>query len=88
MIKKENGYISINFTDNLFCTFKTDFMQLKGKWNWYSFTFINFEIENDKWTGGFEVMASLLGIHFFGRWNYNPSILENLLADKDEEVND
>jgi hypothetical protein len=85
MIKLEHKKIAVTFTDNLFFTLSTDFIQLWGKWNWYSFTFIQLEIENDKMTGGFEIMASLLGFHFFGRWNYKPEILEKMLEEAEEE---
>lgn len=87
-ITKEYGNISINFTENFFIDTHNDWRQLWGKWNWISFTLIEIYAENDKWTGGLVFQMTLLGLGFRLRWNYDPSKLEKLLADSDEELNE
>lgn len=84
-IKKEDDGLYIYPTKHTYIRLSTDWKQLFGKWNWYSLTFINFTIEVDKWTGGFEVWASLLGFNFLFRWNYDPSMLNKMMKEHEEE---
>jgi hypothetical protein len=49
--------------------FKNEWIQFipsKTKWNWYTFTFIKFEIEREDWLGQFNIDFILLGfgLHF------------------------
>lgn len=75
----------INLTKNSFIELKNEWSQLKGKYNWYSLTFIEFYVENETYTGGFEVMFMLLGLGFYFRWNYNPKILDNMAEEAKKE---
>jgi len=60
----------INITPKLFLDLSTEWSQLFGKYNWYSFTLISIYFENDKWIGSIEFVATLLG--FTLRIRYNP----------------
>lgn len=65
--------------------FQNDWQQLIGKWNWYTFTFIEFYIENEKWLKGWSFQLTLLGLGIYVRFNYDIKRLEKLLVDEDEE---
>lgn len=51
----------INLTKNTFLELDTEWKQLRGGYNWYSFTLVNIYFENDKFTGGHEYVFTLLG---------------------------
>lgn len=68
-------------TDNLFVELRTEWTQLFGEYNWYTFTFIKVEIENDKWTGGASLDIALLGFSAYFRWNYDPSKIDDIKKD-------
>lgn len=61
LFKKENWVLSII----------NEWKQLKGKYNWYSFTFINLYFEDEPYTGGVELHFTLLGLGFIIRYNYD-----------------
>jgi len=46
-----------------------EWSQLFGKWNWYSFTIIKLEFENDIMCPGYELYFVLLGLGFYFRVN-------------------
>jgi hypothetical protein len=60
-------------------SFINDWKQLRGKWNWYTFTFIQIEFENDVWTHGVECYFVLLGIGV--RIRYNKSTFDRWADD-------
>jgi hypothetical protein len=62
-------YMTINITKNFFVEISTEWTQIIGHWNWYSFTIINVYFENDVMTGGYEAVFTLLG--FTLRFRYN-----------------
>ena len=80
MIKFEVGGdgLYVNFGKNAFVNTINDWRQFsrKTKWNWYTMHFLHIYLENDKFTGGFEVVFVILGLGMRFRWNYDPSILE------------
>lgn len=54
---------------NWFIYFTNQWSYLFDDCNWYDFTFINIEFENDKSMGGYEFEIIILG--FGVRWRYN-----------------
>jgi len=50
-------------------SFYNEYGQLLEKCNWYTFTVLNVEFENDKMTGGYELKVCLLGFAFIIRYN-------------------
>jgi hypothetical protein len=59
----------INITENFFIELATEWTQLRGGYNWYSFTPIHVYFENDAYTGGYEAEFTLLGFTIRGRYN-------------------
>jgi len=59
----------INITPKLFLDLSTEWSQLFGKYNWYSFTLIEIYFENDEFTGGYEFVATLFGFRLRVRYN-------------------
>jgi len=49
--------------------FNNEWLQLFSKHNWYTFTPIAIEFENDEFTGGLEFTAFLLGLGIRIRYN-------------------
>lgn len=49
--------------------FVNEWKQIIGKWNWYTFTFIEIYFENDKFTKGYEFQFMLLGLGVRIRYN-------------------
>ena len=47
-----------------------EWSQFAGGCNWYTFTPIKLEFEDDRHMGGVEVTAILLGLGFCIRWNH------------------
>lgn len=77
-VNTEHQTLSIFFSEDLFIDFNSDWLQIFGAFNWYSFHFITAYFENDKWTGGIECEVWLLGFGVRLRWNYNPLKLEEM----------
>lgn len=69
-IVNDDGYRYLKLTKNSFVTFYNDWVQIFGKCNWYTFTGINIEFENDIAMGGYEFTFVILGLGFRYRWNY------------------
>jgi len=65
--------------------FKNDWTQLIGKWNWYSFTFIEFYIENEKWLKAWYIQFTLLGLGVYIRLNYDVAFLKEKLSEFESE---
>lgn len=59
----------INLTKKLFLDLSTEWTQLFGKYNWYSFTLINIYFESDNMTDGYEFVATFLGFTLRLRYN-------------------
>lgn len=59
----------INITEKLFLDLTSEWEQIFGKYNWYSFTLLELYLENDKWTGGYEFVATFLGFRLRLRYN-------------------
>ncbi len=59
----------INITKKLFLDLSTEWEQLFGKYNWYSFTFIGLYFEKDDFTKGYEFVATFLGFRLRVRYN-------------------
>ncbi len=69
----------INITENFFIELSTEWTQLRGGYNWYSFTLIHAYFENDTMTGGYEAELTLLGFTIRARYNtekFNSKIRE------------
>lgn len=60
----------LQLTKECFAHTINDWVQLFGKWNWYSFHFIHLYVENDIMTGGYEFEFVVLGLGFRFRYNY------------------
>ena len=78
----------INITPKLFLDLSTEWSQLFGKYNWYSFTPILIYFENDKWTGGVELEVTLLGFRLRARYNTDKALrqFEEWESDVEEAV--
>lgn len=69
--------------------FKNDWQQIIGKWNWYSFTFIQFYVEHEKWLRAISLEFTILGIGVYIRFNYDVESLNKKLSDWEaEELNE
>jgi hypothetical protein len=55
--------------DRLLIEFINDWAQFHGTWNWYTFTLINIEFENDVMCHGYEFYFVILGLGFRIRYN-------------------
>jgi hypothetical protein len=74
----------INITKKLFLDLSTEWSQLGGDFNWYAFTFIELYFENDKWTGGYEFVATFLGFRLRARYNTDEGLKK--MKEWEEEV--
>lgn len=61
--------MTINLTKNTFLELEAEWSQLRGGYNWYTFTLIEAYFENDKFTGGHEYVVCLLGFRLRVRHN-------------------
>jgi hypothetical protein len=81
--------------------FKNDWKQLIGKWNWYSFTFVEFYVEHEKWLKAWNSQFTILGLGVYIRLNYDVAFLtaklkeweddpenKKFLTDEDEELDE
>lgn len=66
----------INITPKLFLDLSTEWSQLFGKYNWYSFTLINIYFENDDMTLGYEFVFTLLGFTLRIRYNTDKALAQ------------
>lgn len=69
-INNDDGYKTLEITENMFIYGINEWPQLSGKWNWRTFTLINLEFEDDISMGGYEFKFILLGLGFCWRWNH------------------
>ena len=60
--------------DKIVFEFRNDWKQIKGKFNWYEFTFVHLYFEIDKKTHGYEFHFMLLGLGFYFRLNTDKSM--------------
>lgn len=53
--------------------FNVDWVQIKGKWNWYEFHLIQFRVEKELMHGMAEIEIALLGfgVRIYWIWNKN-----------------
>jgi hypothetical protein len=65
-------------------SFINEWVQLFDTFNWYTFTFINIEFENEVMTGGYEFLVIILGLGF--RIRYNRKCSDEIFAKWDKEV--
>lgn len=87
--KIEDGYLSISYKDKeLLITHRNDYAQLFGKWNWYTFTFIQLRFENDYQLGGFEFDFTILGVGVYLRFNYKETEKLKELMKEAKELED
>lgn len=61
--------MTINITENFFAETIFEWRQLRGGFNWYTFTLINIYFEKDDFTGGYECEFILLGLGLRFRYN-------------------
>jgi hypothetical protein len=64
--------------------FQNEWKQLIGKWNWYSFTFIDFYVEHEKWLKAFSLQFTILGLGVYIRFNYDVKFLEKKIKSWDD----
>ena len=76
--------MTYSIKDRLVITLDTDWKQLQGKWNWYSFTFLNCYVEYDKMVDGLVAEFALLGVHLYIRFNTKKGLEQ--LEELDKEV--
>jgi hypothetical protein len=81
-------HMIINITENFFIELNTEWKQIWGNWNWYTFTLINIYFENGKYTGGYEAEITLLGFTIWCRYNTEEfnSKMREWLNDEDEPL--
>ena len=79
----------INITEKLFLNLTSEWEQLFGKYNWYTFTFLELYFENDEFTGGLEFVATFLGFRLRARYNTDKYFEKEKewLEDIDEVIN-
>ena len=65
--------------------FQNDWKQLIGKWNWYSFTFVEFRVEHEKWLKAYDMQITLLGFGLYIRLNTDVAFLEAKLKEWSDE---
>lgn len=65
--------------------FKCQWLQFFGKYNWYTFQFLNIEFEYDKMTFGYEFLLTILGFSFRYRYNTDKAIEQFKEFEKDIE---
>jgi len=75
----------INITPKLFLDLSTEWSQLFGEYNWYSFTLINIYFESDDMTEGYEFVATLIGFTLRVRYNTDEALKQFAKWDKDIE---
>lgn len=68
--------------------FIEEWSQFVGKCNWYTFTPIKIEIEDDRILGGWEFTLVILGVGFRFRYNYAETELVLRLRNQIKEIND
>jgi len=66
--------------------FKNEWKQLRGGFNWYTFTPIYIYFENDKYTGGVEFSFTLLGLGFYIRYNYDTTKLDEIVKKAEKDI--
>jgi hypothetical protein len=79
----ERGDLIINVNKKCFFTIFTEWDQLFGKHNWYSFTPIHIFYENDKMVFGHFFQITLLGFGISFRYNTDKAFLDELLSLKE-----
>ena len=60
----------LHLTDKCFVYFINDWLQFRGKYNWYTFHFCHIYLENETMSGGLEFEFVILGLGFCLRYNY------------------
>jgi len=81
--------------------FKNDWRFLFGKYNWTTFTFVDFYVEHEKWLRAWSMQFTLLGLGVYIRLNYDVAFLQakmkeweddpeykKFLTDEDEELDE
>ncbi len=63
-----------------------EWSQIFGGCNWYTFTLIRIEFENDAILGGIETTWIILGLGFRLRWNHTETKLARDLKDQVDEL--
>jgi hypothetical protein len=70
--------------ERLFIELINDWKQFHGSWNWYTFTLINIEFENDAMTHGYEFYFVILGLGI--RIRYNKKSYEQWAEDLQKDI--
>lgn len=70
---------------NFVFSFRNDWKQIGGKYNWYNFTLCSIWFENETYTGGVEFEFVVLGLGFWIRYNYNSAKIKELLKEAKED---
>lgn len=63
-----------------------EWSQLLGGCNWYTFTPIKIEFEDDRILGGFETTWVILGLGFRIRWNHTETDAAREITDAVDEL--
>lgn len=66
--------------------FRNEWKQLKGRYNWYSFTPIYIMFEKEGYTGGVEFWFMLLGFGFYIRYNYDTTKLDSIIEKAETKI--
>jgi hypothetical protein len=64
--------------------FKNDWQHLIGKYNWYSFTLLEFSVEHENWLKAFSLQFTLLGLGVYIRLNWDVKFLEKKIKSWDD----
>ena len=65
--------------------FKNDWSQLIGKYNWYSFTFLELRVEHETWLKAWDLQFTLLGFGVYIRLNYDVKFLKKKIKSWDDK---
>lgn len=64
-----------------------EWSQFVQRCNWYTFHPIQFEIEDERNMGGFEVTVIIMGLGLRARWNYEETSLVRDIKRQVDEIN-
>ena len=75
-------------TENILIEALCDWEQFlnPSAYNWHTFRFASFEIENDKMLGGLEVQMVFLGLGFRARWNHSDTELTDRISQEIDQI--
>lgn len=81
MTEKDDKYVGLHIF------WIEEWSQLFTKCNWYTFNFLNIELEDDRIMGGVEVTVIMLGLGVRVRWNYKVTKDVSSIKEQVDKIN-